>query len=50
MGPLETVAQELRDFASRAHGNPPTVSITARTLLDYAEAIERQLAKQGDPL
>jgi hypothetical protein len=38
---LRTIAKELREFAGNAHGNPATVQITARTLIDYADALER---------
>jgi hypothetical protein len=41
---LYRIAAELRDFARNAHGHPATVQITAKTLLEYAEAIETMAA------
>ena len=38
---LAMIAKELREFANAAHGNPPTVLMTRKTLLEYAEAIEK---------
>jgi hypothetical protein len=37
---LKMIADELRGFAANASGNPATVRITAKTLLEYAEALE----------
>lgn len=40
MKALEVIAKELREYAALAHGDPPTVRMTATTLLDYASAID----------
>lgn len=38
---LKMIAKELREFARAAHGNPPTARLTADTLCDYADELER---------
>lgn len=35
------IAKEMREFAGSARGNPATVRITAETLCDYADELER---------
>jgi hypothetical protein len=45
---LKLIARELRDYASRAHGDPPTVQITRATLLQYAEEIEKRADVHGE--
>lgn len=46
------IREEMRDFASRAHGDPATVQVTANTLCDYADELERianDPSGAGDP-
>jgi hypothetical protein len=42
---LELIAKELRQFASAAHGIPESVSITGKTLRDYALHLEQIAAR-----
>lgn len=40
---IRLIAKEMRDFANHAHGNPPAVQITAKTLREYASALDTYL-------
>lgn len=40
---LELIIEELRDLASRAHGDPSVVQVKGATLREYADAIEAHL-------
>lgn len=49
MTTLRQIANELREFAAMAHGDPPSVRITAKTLREYAQTIEAFLSERLAP-